>query len=160
MVVWERGAGITLACGTGACATVVAGVLEGRLDQSCQYVFAGRDVSPTFLYFGPAKMALSSADKRLSCYSGWVCSCLTFAWEVACRLPVLMGRRRAAMSSISAPYRTCWGSERRLCRCADVASLHHMINSGILALPVSVVPKDTLEFSTYAGSAKVLQIPD
>lgn len=30
MRVWERGAGITLACGTGACATVVAGVLEGR----------------------------------------------------------------------------------------------------------------------------------
>ena len=25
MVVWERGAGPTLACGTGACATVVAG---------------------------------------------------------------------------------------------------------------------------------------
>lgn len=32
MIVWERGAGATLACGTGACATLVAGVLEGRLD--------------------------------------------------------------------------------------------------------------------------------
>lgn len=30
MAVWERGAGRTLACGTGACATVVAAVLEGR----------------------------------------------------------------------------------------------------------------------------------
>ncbi len=30
MRVWERGAGITLACGTGACATAVAGVLSGR----------------------------------------------------------------------------------------------------------------------------------
>ncbi|GAU23049.1 hypothetical protein TSUD_336970 [Trifolium subterraneum] len=30
MRVWERGAGATLACGTGACATVVAAVLEGR----------------------------------------------------------------------------------------------------------------------------------
>jgi diaminopimelate epimerase len=30
LVVWERGCGITLACGTGACATVVAGCLEGR----------------------------------------------------------------------------------------------------------------------------------
>lgn len=29
--VWERGAGATLACGTGACAVVVAGVLTGRL---------------------------------------------------------------------------------------------------------------------------------
>ncbi|MDR1961159.1 MAG: diaminopimelate epimerase [Gracilibacteraceae bacterium] len=30
---WERGAGATLACGTGACAAVVAGVLEGRLER-------------------------------------------------------------------------------------------------------------------------------
>lgn len=30
MRVWERGAGITLACGTGACATLVAGVLNGK----------------------------------------------------------------------------------------------------------------------------------
>jgi diaminopimelate epimerase len=31
LVVWERGCGITLACGTGACATVVAACLEGRI---------------------------------------------------------------------------------------------------------------------------------
>ena len=30
--VWERGCGITLACGTGACATVVAGILNGYLN--------------------------------------------------------------------------------------------------------------------------------
>jgi diaminopimelate epimerase len=30
LVVWERGCGITLACGTGACATAVAAVLTGR----------------------------------------------------------------------------------------------------------------------------------
>ena len=30
LVVWERGCGITLACGTGACATVVAACREGR----------------------------------------------------------------------------------------------------------------------------------
>ena len=31
LVVWERGCGITLACGTGACATAVAACLEGRV---------------------------------------------------------------------------------------------------------------------------------
>ncbi len=31
---WERGSGVTNACGTGACAVVVAGVLEDRLDRS------------------------------------------------------------------------------------------------------------------------------
>ncbi|MDB5903470.1 MAG: diaminopimelate epimerase, partial [Betaproteobacteria bacterium] len=30
--VYERGAGETLACGTGACAAVVAGVMRGALD--------------------------------------------------------------------------------------------------------------------------------
>lgn len=33
MRVWERGAGETLACGTGACAVLVAGVLNGHLDR-------------------------------------------------------------------------------------------------------------------------------
>lgn len=31
LVVWERGCGLTLACGSGACAAVVAGVATGRL---------------------------------------------------------------------------------------------------------------------------------
>ncbi|XP_072996092.1 diaminopimelate epimerase, chloroplastic [Typha latifolia] len=35
MRVWERGAGATLACGTGACAVVVAAVLEGRTERKC-----------------------------------------------------------------------------------------------------------------------------
>ena len=30
--VWERGSGITLACGTGACAVVVAARLHGLVD--------------------------------------------------------------------------------------------------------------------------------
>jgi diaminopimelate epimerase len=34
--VWERGAGETLACGTGACAAVVAGISEGLLEDSVQ----------------------------------------------------------------------------------------------------------------------------
>ncbi|KAG0464718.1 hypothetical protein HPP92_018882 [Vanilla planifolia] len=35
MRVWERGAGATLACGTGACAVVVAAVLEGLAERTC-----------------------------------------------------------------------------------------------------------------------------
>jgi diaminopimelate epimerase len=33
LVVWERGCGITLACGTGACATTVAAVLTGKANE-------------------------------------------------------------------------------------------------------------------------------
>lgn len=41
MVVWERGAGATLACGTGACALVVAGVLEGLIERTCKVDLPG-----------------------------------------------------------------------------------------------------------------------
>lgn len=41
MRVWERGAGATLACGTGACATVVAGVLTGMSDRKCTVELPG-----------------------------------------------------------------------------------------------------------------------
>lgn len=34
MVVWERGAGPTMACGTGACAVAVAGALNGLIEKS------------------------------------------------------------------------------------------------------------------------------
>jgi len=33
LIVWERGCGITLACGTGACATAVAAVVTARADE-------------------------------------------------------------------------------------------------------------------------------
>ena len=38
---WERGSGITQACGTGACAVVVAGVLEEKLSHECQVLLPG-----------------------------------------------------------------------------------------------------------------------
>ncbi|NEO78917.1 diaminopimelate epimerase [Moorena sp. SIO4G3] len=41
MRVWERGAGATLACGTGACASVVAGVLTNKSDRICTVELPG-----------------------------------------------------------------------------------------------------------------------
>lgn len=41
MRVWERGASITLACGTGSCATVVAGVLNDKLDRKAEVQLDG-----------------------------------------------------------------------------------------------------------------------
>ncbi len=41
MITWERGAGLTRACGTGACAVVVAGVLTGRLERECTVELPG-----------------------------------------------------------------------------------------------------------------------
>ena len=45
MRVWERGAGETLACGTGACAALVAGVLTGSCDRSVQMKLSGGNLS-------------------------------------------------------------------------------------------------------------------
>ncbi|MGB7541342.1 MAG: diaminopimelate epimerase [Burkholderiales bacterium] len=43
--VWERGAGETLACGTGACAAVVAGIQLGLLDESVRVATRGGDLT-------------------------------------------------------------------------------------------------------------------
>lgn len=44
MRVWERGSGETLACGTGTCASVVAGVLTGVLDRKSTVHLLGGDL--------------------------------------------------------------------------------------------------------------------
>jgi diaminopimelate epimerase len=48
MITWERGAGFTQACGTGACAVLVAGVLAGRLDRSALLHLPGGDLRITW----------------------------------------------------------------------------------------------------------------
>jgi len=47
--VYERGAGETLACGTGACAAVVAGCLQGLLDDTVKVKLHGGELSITWL---------------------------------------------------------------------------------------------------------------
>ena len=42
--VWERGAGETLACGTGACAAVVAGIRRGLLERDVRVTTRGGDL--------------------------------------------------------------------------------------------------------------------
>jgi diaminopimelate epimerase len=44
MRTWERGSGITLACGTGACAVAVAGVLAGRTGRRITAHLPGGDL--------------------------------------------------------------------------------------------------------------------
>jgi diaminopimelate epimerase len=43
--VWERGSGITMACGTGACATAVAAALTGKAGRKSQIVMDGGTLS-------------------------------------------------------------------------------------------------------------------
>ena len=45
LCVWERGCGITLACGTGACASVVVGILNGYLENSVDVKLLGGTVN-------------------------------------------------------------------------------------------------------------------
>jgi diaminopimelate epimerase len=43
--VWERGAGETLACGTGACAAVAAGIRDGLLEQTVRVATRGGELT-------------------------------------------------------------------------------------------------------------------
>ncbi|WP_421657150.1 diaminopimelate epimerase [Leptothermofonsia sp. ETS-13] len=55
MRVWERGAGMTLACGTGACASLAAGVLTGKCDRRATVELPG----------GPLHIEWSEPDNHL-----------------------------------------------------------------------------------------------
>ncbi|MDP2750663.1 MAG: diaminopimelate epimerase [Nanoarchaeota archaeon] len=44
MCVWERGVGVTMACGTGACATLVAAVLNGKTNRRATLHLLGGDL--------------------------------------------------------------------------------------------------------------------
>ncbi len=53
---WERGAGITLACGTGACASAVAAVVTGRADRSVEMQLPGGSLFIDYLESGEVIM--------------------------------------------------------------------------------------------------------
>lgn len=48
MRVWERGCGVTMACGTGACAAAVAAVLNGLTDRTVDVVLDGGTLNITW----------------------------------------------------------------------------------------------------------------
>lgn len=64
MRVWERGSGITMACGTGACATAVAAAITGRSGRQSQIIMDGgtldidwREADGHVYLSGPAAIA-------------------------------------------------------------------------------------------------------
>jgi len=58
--VWERGAGETLACGTGACAAVVAGIRRGLLDEAVTVSTRGGELR--IQWSGPGRPVMMTGD--------------------------------------------------------------------------------------------------
>ena len=69
MRVWERGSGVTLACGTGSCATAVAGVLTGRTGRCITVLLDG----------GELQIEYSEADNHVY-MTGPACEVFQGAW--------------------------------------------------------------------------------
>ncbi len=67
MRVWERGSGETLACGTGACAVCVAGVLSGRTERRITAHLPGGDLQ---LYWNPEDEHVYMTGPAVEVFSG------------------------------------------------------------------------------------------
>lgn len=67
--VWERGAGETLACGTGACAAVVAGIRRGLLDSPVRVTTRGGDLS---IVWAGADMPVIMTGPAVTVFTGTI----------------------------------------------------------------------------------------
>ena len=67
--VWERGSGETMACGTGACAAVVAATLNGRCTkgEDIRVILKGGDLT---VRYTDARVLMRAARRRSSTASG------------------------------------------------------------------------------------------
>ncbi len=69
MKVWERGAGITLACGTGACASLVAASLAGKTGQQAIVHLDGGDLE---IYWDKTTNHIFKTGSAIEVFQGMV----------------------------------------------------------------------------------------
>jgi len=72
MRVWERGSGETLACGTGACASLVAVVLTGRADRKATVELRGGNLEIEWRERGPAANHVFMTGEAIEVFRGEV----------------------------------------------------------------------------------------
>lgn len=70
MLTWERGSGATQACGTGACAVAVAGVLEERLERTVTAHLPGGDLELQWSDDGKVYMTGPAEESFTGCWNG------------------------------------------------------------------------------------------
>jgi diaminopimelate epimerase len=70
MRVWERGSGETLACGTGACAALVAAVLTGRADRIATVELRGGNLAIEWRAAGPAANHVFMTGEAVEVFRG------------------------------------------------------------------------------------------
>jgi diaminopimelate epimerase len=70
MRVWERGSGETLACGTGACAALVAAVLTNRADRAATVELRGGNLAIEWRAAGPAANHVFMTGEAVEVFRG------------------------------------------------------------------------------------------
>jgi diaminopimelate epimerase len=70
MRVWERGSGETLACGTGACASLVAAVLTGRSERKAIVELRGGNLEIEWLEDGPSRNRVFMTGEAVEVFRG------------------------------------------------------------------------------------------